>query len=116
MTETLFSDLAAERINGPMRQALEDYLAAADGVPGPMAEHARFLADTIDGEAHTNQVWARAGRPVPSGVLMAQCQVSREFRDTFAAVHKSAGGGDDDPAARLFAQLAAPLVGDASRS
>lgn len=115
MSGELFELAADVAVSGPLRLALDGYVAGLDSpVPAPMVEHARILADVLDAEHRTNRAWAAIGRPLPSGTLMAQCQASREFRDTFAALHKAAGGGDHDPASALFAQLAAPLVGNAS--
>jgi hypothetical protein len=116
MSGELFEFVPDPGALGALRVALDTYVAGLEApVPAPMVEHARILADVLDAEHRTNRAWAAVGRPLPSGTLMAQCQVSREFRDTFAALHKAAGGGDDDPASRLLAELAAPLVGDTAR-
>jgi hypothetical protein len=111
MAGELFDVGEPDGVPGPLRASLDGWVSGLPvEVPGPLVEHARILADVLDAEHRTNRAWAAVGRPLPSGTLMAQCQVSREFRDTFAALHKAAGGGDDDPASRLLAELAAPLV------
>ena len=115
MSGALFGIGEDPAVAGPLRAAFDAWVAALvdASAPGPMVEHARILADTLDAEGRTNRAWAAVGRPLPSGSLMAQCQVSREFRETFAGLFRVAvGGGDDDAVSKLLAQLAAPLTGD----
>lgn len=115
MSGQLFPIAEDSPVAGPLRSAFDGWVSGlVDGcAPGPMVEHARILADILDAENRTNRAWAGAGRPLPSGTLMAQCQLSREFRDTFAGLYRVAVGGDDDGGVgKWLAKLAEPLTRD----
>ena len=112
--DTLFPE---DHVTGDsrVRVAVDTFTRASDGVlPAPVVEHLVFLAGMLDEQATTNARWAKAGRPLPPGMVMAAMQVSREFRESLDAARRLVAErqAGDDPIAAILAQLSAPIVGD----